>query len=181
MGKRSRILVSAMLLAGALQSAPSAPTEYEVKAAFLLNFARFVEWPGESRPGPIRLCIVGRDPFGAALDQVVGGRLVNGRAIEIHRSPTPVGLKRCHIVFVSHSENAHLSQVLTELEGAPALTVSEIEGFASKGGMIGFALDESRIRLEINLEPAAKSQLKISSQLLRVAKLVGPSPRGAPR
>jgi hypothetical protein len=181
MRRSSHILVAILALAGTLRSSASTPTEYEVKAAFLLNFARFVEWPGESRQGPIRLCIVGRDPFGASLDQIVGGRLVNGRAIEIYRGPSPAGLKRCHIVFVSNSENARLSQVLTELEGAPALTVSEIEGFAAKGGMIGLALDENRIRLEINIEPASRSQLKISSQLLRVAKLIGPPPRGRSR
>lgn len=159
-----------------------APTEYQVKAAFLYNFVKFVEWPAAALPqnSPVRLCVLGQDPFGSDLESTVAGRVLNGRPLLIRRSERLEDLGACHVLFISSSERAGLATVLAALKEASVLTVGETDGFATQGGMIRLTLEENKVRFEINVQAAERARLRISSQLLRLAKrLVGapPGPR----
>jgi hypothetical protein len=175
-------VVAALLLGAALVRAQpeppppgGSPTEYEVKAAFLYNFARFVEWPAESRPdpgAPFVIAILGRDPFGAVLDETVAGKTVAGRPIEVHRVPRPDDARDAQIVFVSPSERANMAAILKALERPGVLTVGDTDGFATHGGAINFTVQARRVRFEINPSVAEQAGLKMSSQLLKLATLV---------
>ena len=154
--------------------APS-PTEYEVKAAFLYNFARFVEWPAAALhdPGaPFVIAILGRDPFGPILDETVAGKTVAGRPIEVHRVPRVDDARDAQIVFVSPSERANVEAILKALERPGVLTVGDTDGFAQRGGAINFVLQARKVRFEINPAAAEQAGLKMSSQLLKLATLV---------
>lgn len=153
--------------------------EYAVKAAFLLNFSRFVEWPEGAFPAadaPLRICVLGDDPFGAVLDRTVAGEVVSGRTVTIARSAEPVELRDCQVVFVSRSERPRLDAVFDELSGAPILTVGEVEGFAGRGGSINFFLESHRVRFEVNPGAASRAGLRISSELLRLGRIVEEPP-----
>ena len=152
-------------------------SEYAVKAAYLYNFTKFVEWPAQAFPtatAPFILCIVGTDPFGDALD-AVADKTVQERTLVVQRLPRVEESAGCHILFLSNSESNHLAQVLHRLENAPVLTVSDIQGFAEAGGMIGLVNVEQHIRFEINVSSTERANLKISSQLLKLAKIIGNS------
>lgn len=146
--------------------------EYEVKAAFLYKFASFVEWPPESANAPLCIAVVGQDPFGAALDQVVKGKSINGRGFLIKRFKSGQDATGCHIVFISASEKSRVRSILDRLRGIGILTVSDIPGFCQGGGMIDFELLDRKVHFEINLEAAGRARLKLSSKLLSVAKIV---------
>jgi len=152
------------------------PTEYEVKAAFLFNFAKFVEWPlaAISPANQVRLilCIVGDDPFGPDLSRVVAGQSVRGQAIQIRRYRFGDDLRPCHVLFISASERPHLTQILAGLQGAHALTVSDIDGFAEAGGVMQFVMEESRVRFVVNLEAASRAKLRVNSKLLALARVM---------
>jgi hypothetical protein len=164
-----------------LQSAGAAgPTEYEVKAAFLYNFARFVEWPLET-PGDDRTFVVtvlGRDPFGSALDDTLRGKKIDDKPVVVRRVLRSEDVGRSHIVFISDSEKERLPAILKNLEAAPVLTVGDMNEFAERGGVIRFKVDQDRIRLEINVAAAQRSRLRISSQLLKLARIVDPRTGG---
>ena len=154
---------------------PPSPTEYEVKAAFLYNFARFVEWPAAALhdPGaPFVIAILGRDPFGAVLDETVAGKTVAGRPIEVHRIPRVDDARDAQIVFVAPSERANMAAILKALERPGVLTVGDTDGFALRGGAINFTVQARRVRFEINPAVAEQAGLKMSSQLLKLATLV---------
>ena len=147
-------------------------TEYEIKAAFLYNFMRFVEWPPEAIPdstAPLVIGILGTDPFGRALDQILEEALIENRPIRAVRFPRLADVDSCHVLFVSTSEDHVLSDVLQALGQRPVLTVGEAADFAVSGGMIQFVLRDSKVRFEINLAAAIRTRLKISSRLLRLA------------
>lgn len=147
--------------------------EYQVKSAFLLNFTKFVEWPAaafEAPGSPIAICILGEDPFGSTLDQIVAGEIVNNRKIavsRIKRAPTP---KACQVLFVGRPEKEAVS-LLSALESG-VLTVGEGESFIRDGGMIAFVIENRRVRFSANQAAAESAGLKISSRLLNVAKSV---------
>jgi YfiR/HmsC-like len=157
--------------------APS-PTEFEVKAAFLYNFARFVEWPAETGhdAAPFVIAILGHDPFGAVLDDTVAGKTVGGRPIEVRRIARADEARDAQIVFVSPSERPNMAAILKTLGRPGILTVGDTDGFASQGGAINFTLQARRVRFEINPAAAEQARLKMSSQLLKLATLV-PGPR----
>jgi hypothetical protein len=147
------------------------PLEYRVKAAFLLHFTKFVEWPpaafADDR-APFRICVLGEDPFGSALDQIVQGESLNGRKLvvqRLHRAPEP---KLCQVIFVSAQEK-EIPRTLAPL-GPGVLTVGEGEEFLRAGGMIAFVLDNRRVRFDISQRAAAAAQLTVSSRLLSVAR-----------
>ena len=168
--------LSVLLIAGggfALAQSGSAPkfSEYEVKAAFLLNFMQFVEWPASASTNadaPILIGVLGKDPFGSTLDGTVKGETLRGRPLAIRRTRQIADLKDCHLVFVCRSEKARLGEVLGALRVSAVLTVSDIEHFCRNGGMIGLITEGSKIRFEINQEAAEQRKLKISSKLLRL-------------
>jgi uncharacterized protein DUF4154 len=174
--------VAALCLALAtvrLAAGAAGPGEYEVKAAFLYNFARFVEWPRAPGPdGEFVVTVLGRDPFGSVLDDTLRGKTIDDKRIVVRRASRPEEVGQSRIVFICDSETERLPSILKSLEGTPVLTVGEMSEFAERGGVIRFKLDEGRIRLEINVAAAERSKLKISSQLLKLARIVGPGMGG---
>ena len=149
--------------------------EYQVKAAFLYNFAKFVEWPPQafkSSSDPITICILGRNPFGTAIEEAVRGKAVEGRVFTVHPVSKVAEARGCQILFVSSSERKHLHSILGDLNISGVLTVGEGDGFTGEGGVIGFKLEGSRIRFEINAGAAERGSLRISSKLLSLAESV---------
>jgi hypothetical protein len=151
------------------------PTEYEVKAAFIFNFTRFVEWPSEAfadSSSPFVIGVLGRDPFGSALDEIIKGKNVDGRRLTIKRSDRIHDLTSCHILFISSSVSDSLPRIIDKLKGDAVLTVGDMDRFAKRGGIIGFVMRDSKVSLEINIDVAKRDKLKISSKLLKLAKIV---------
>ncbi len=147
--------------------------ESQVKAVFLLNFTRFIEWPStafESPDSPFAICILGEDPFGSTLDQVVSGEVVNGRRVVVQRIKRVPEPRTCHVLFWNKTEK-DISRTLAAV-GPGVLTVSDGDGFLRAGGMIGFVIDNRRVRFDINQRVAEHARLKLSSRLLRVARVV---------
>ena len=164
----------ALLLSGhgGLFAQNAAAKEYQIKAAFLYNFAQFVEWPAEMFPdpqGPLVIGILGQDPFGATLDEIVQGEKVNNHPLAVQRFSRPEEIKNCHVLFVSQSEAGRLDKIFASQKNRSVLTVGDFEGFALHGGVIRFITEQNKIRLRINLEAAKSANLTISSKLLRIA------------
>jgi hypothetical protein len=158
-------------------SAQPVSKEYQVKAAFLFNFAQFVQWPESTFTNsaePFNIGILGDDPFGPALEQMVRGESIHGHSFVIVRSRRVQDLEHCEIVFITKVERGHVGDDLARLSGKRILTVSELPGFASHGGDINFFLEGSKVRFEINPAAAQHDGLKISSQLLNLGKIVEP-------
>ena len=152
-------------------------SEYEVKAAFLVNFAHFVEWPPGSfgaANDPFVFGVYGKDLFGAALDQAVLGKKIDGRPAVILRTSVVSDLRSCQVVFLPASEMRHMRELSAALDGFSVLLVGETRGFAESGGVINFVLENERVVFEINPSAAARVHLKVSSKLLQLAVIVGP-------
>jgi hypothetical protein len=164
-----------LLLAGAdLAGAQSRPVEeYRVKAAFLYNFAKFVEWPADSfktASDPITICVLG-DPFGGRLEETVNGKLVDDRPLIVHEIADVAEAPGCNILFVA-SEKKRATELLGRVKASPILTVGDCANFAAAGGVIGFRLDGGKVRLEINVGAADRARIRISSKLLGLAEIV---------
>lgn len=168
----------AWLLAGAvIASAQPAVKEYQVKAAFLFNFAQFVDWPETAFPQddtPLTIGVLGEDPFGGALDEIVRGEQVHGRPLRILHCRRVEDTAGCHVLFISRSESGRLEQIVGRLRGRSILTVGDSENFVRRGGMISFISERNKLRLRINRDLASAAGLTISSKLLRVAEIVSP-------
>lgn len=150
--------------------------EYDLKAAFLFNFAQFVEWPGGAFPSedtPIIIGVLGDDPFGRSLDEMVANERVRDRKLVVRRFRHVKEIGLCHILFISRTQSADLESLREYLVGKRVLTVGETEDFTSHSGMIRFVMVGSRIRLAINVEAARAAGLTISSKLLRQVEIVG--------
>lgn len=153
--------------------AAAAPLEYQVKAAFLLNFTKFVEWPSSAfatPDSPLAICILGGDPFGGALDQIVEGEVVNGRKLVIKRLTHAPPPKTCQVLFAAKSEK-DIANILAAV-GPGVLTVGEGESFLRDGGIIAFVIEDRRVRFDIKETAAAHAGLKLSSKLMNVARFV---------
>jgi hypothetical protein len=148
--------------------------EYEVKAAYLLNFARFVEWRPETLPAgaPLHVAIVGKHAFGRALEDVLRGKSANGHPILLRQLQWQDPLAGQHIIFISASEESHLPEILERLGNQNVLTVSDIDRFSLRGGIVEFRMVGNRVRFDINRGPANRAQITISSKLLSVARAV---------
>lgn len=158
-----------LLLAPSAWGQSSGLTEYQVKAAFVFNFAKFTDWAGESAREPaLTVCVAGRDPFGSALT-AFDGRSVNGREFRVRRAVPADELRGCHILYITQSEERRLNAYLHAATG-PILTVSDIEGFVDAGGMIGLVVADERVQFDVNLTPTHQAGLKLSSQMLRLAR-----------
>ncbi len=147
-------------------------TAYEVKAAYLYNFGKFVEWPAKITAGnnePFTICVLGKDPFGASLDATIAGEAIDGKSVLAKRLSKPQEALNCRVLFISSSEDAQLKEILATLEKTSVLTVSDIAQFTRRGGMIQFVDDANRVRFEVNLTVAERAGLTLSSQLLKVA------------
>ncbi len=157
----------------------------KVKAAYLYNFAKFIEWPdqaSEDDQAPFVIGVLGEDPFGRILDDTVKGKKIAKRPIEIRRlrwskQEDRAKLERCHILYISESERHRTDHIISVLEERPLLIVSDIHEFAHSGGMIGFVLEKGRIVFEINREALERARLKASSKLLKLARIVEPKRR----
>ncbi len=146
------------------------PAEYRVKAVYLYNFGRFVEWPaGMAQNESFDICVMGRDPFGGDLDSTLAGEAINGLKLAARRMDESRDAAGCRILFISASESPHIKEILNALQKTPVLTVSDAPGFIEAGGMIQFVLRENKVRFEVNRGPAEKAGLILSSQLLKVA------------
>jgi len=155
----------------------AAPTQGEVEAAYLYNFAKFVTWPATTKSDVLNVCILGKDPFGATLDQIVAGEAIDGRHLAVRRLADEHSVQPCAILFIGESESSHLDRDLSAVSRLPILTVSDIPGFMKDGGTIQFVLQDNRVRFEVNLNAARKCGIVLSSQLLKVAtKVVGNPP-----
>jgi hypothetical protein len=148
--------------------------EYEVKAAFIYNFIKFIEWPDESakkQPQPLNIYVLGTNPFGDALT-VLQGKQVRGRTININQTNSVRGLMNYHILFISSSEKRHIQEILRAIKGLNILTMGDTDGFAQKGIVINLYTEGQKVRFEINLDAAKRANLTISSRLLSLAKVV---------
>ncbi len=176
---RLRWLLSVFMgcvLTGALSGlAQNTELEYKVKAGFLFNFAKFVEWPAasfDSPKSPIVIGVMAEDASSPVLQQVLDGKMVNGRLISVTPLQDAAGLSRCHMIFLGRTVNDRFEDILKRSKGLPVLTVGEAEQFAEKGGMIGFVREDENFRLQINLETATQAGLKVSAKLSSIARIV---------
>jgi hypothetical protein len=154
-------------------------TEYQVKALFLLNFTKYVEWPEaafDHPDAPITIGVIGENHFGEDLKKAMEGKSVNGRRIVILPIENEGDWGKCHILFISASEKKRVAEILARVGTLPILTVGETEQFTQQGGIVNFTRKDGKVRLEINLAAAEKANVEISSKLLGVADVV----RGKP-
>jgi hypothetical protein len=160
----------ALFLAITVQ-AQDVPLEYRVKAAYLFNFAKFVEWPAQAAEGPLHICIAGRNVFGDALTETVRGEVIDNRSIvsRVILEPDPA----CHIVFVPRGAAA--APYLRTARGSPVLTVGEGPEFIEQGGIVAFLIQGGNVRFAIDANAAERAGLRISSRLLRLSR----DPRGS--
>jgi hypothetical protein len=160
---------------GAARANP-AVTEYQVKAVFLLNFARFVTWPESAfaTPGaPLTVCVLGQDPFGSVLDEVLANERIGDRPLAARRLASDGGTDGCQLLFVGAGDVRRHGTLLQALTAQPVLTVGDEEAFAREGGMVGLHLEDGTVRITVNPDAVRDAGLTMSSQLLRMARIVG--------
>ena len=146
--------------------------EYQVKAALIYNFAKFIDWPADAAAGDtLVIGVLGQDPFGPALE-ALQRKTVKDKPIRVKRFAALDALERCHILFISSSEADHLPEILAAISGDSVLTVGETESFAEAGGVIRLVNRRTKVRFQINVRAGESSGLRISSQLLRLAEIV---------
>ena len=149
--------------------------EYKVKAGYLFNFAKFVDWPAKTLPvtnSPIVIGVLEDDPAAPLLDQQLQGKVANGHPLLVRRLPDLAGVPVCQIFFISRAQSQRTDELLANSQTAPVLLVGEADQFAHRGGMINFVRKDETFRLEVNLEAAEKAGLKVSSKLASIATLV---------
>jgi hypothetical protein len=162
--------------------AGQSPTEYQVKAAYLFNFLKFVEWPDDPPGDPHGKWVIGfigDSPIGGELARLVEGKNVLGRDLQIRKVLAADSARGCHILFISDSERNRLPSILADLNGSSVLTVADMENFISAGGMIQFVVEDARVRVAIDVGAASRAHLKVSSKLLSLARTVTGTQRGA--
>ena len=154
-------------------------SEYDVEAAYLYNFARFVRWPANSAntASSFDICILGQDPFGGMLDKLIANDSINGKPVRKRVIDRPMEAAGCAIVYISDSESGHLRSVVSAMSTHGQLLVSGLPNFLREGGMIQFVLDQNRVRFQVNLDAASESHLSFSSELLKVAESVSGKPQ----
>ena len=152
----------------------SVTDEYQVKAAFLYNFAKFVDWPVGSpgRPGSIAICVFGQNSFGRVLEDTVSGKTVDGKTFMVRRVSDGKAAALCQILFVSSSERMRLGTILGDLRTSHVLTVGETESFIDEGGIVNLKLDGGKIQIQININAADQAGVRISSKLLGLAQII---------
>lgn len=172
----ARLAFAALLLAVPQAPAAAPAAEHQIKAVYLFNFAQFVEWPQHafaSPDAPFVIGILGRDPVGRTLEDVVRGESVNGHRFEVRHFAEAGKAGACHVLFIGRDMVAGLEQTLATLRGSNVLTVTDIDGAEQRGAVIALFNDSNRIRMRINVAAAKANDLVISSKLLRPAEVVG--------
>ena len=150
-------------------------SESQIKAGFLFNFTRFIEWPDHAFATPtsaFSVCIIGATPLVDLLTQAAMGKVVNGRSLTIRGVKSTDDLHTCQILFLSMTEERRAAHILESVKGMSVLTVSEIPGFAAAGGMIDFVVEENKVKLEMNVDATSHTGLKVSAKLIAVSHLV---------
>jgi len=184
-GRRLHSLIALILLTAC--SAAEGPAqhdsglEYKFKAAYLYNFLQFIEWPETAfatKSSPVVIGIFSQDPLARELGQLVEGESINGRKIIVQNYRTTRNIKECNVIFIPGSQEGQIGTILSALDDLSVLTVSEVEGFAQNGGAINFYVQDNKLRFEINPDVLKKVNLKASSRLLRLARIVEPAGRG---
>jgi hypothetical protein len=166
------VLTYVLTLSVTLCSQVKTPNEYDVKSAYLYNFGKFVRWPAnQPTTDSFSICVLGEDPFGGALN-TLSKETLDGKSVSAKRITQPEDAGSCRIIFISLSEEHHLKEILGALDKKPVLTVSEIQHFSRRGGMIQFVMEGNRVRFEVNLTAAEDAGLSLSSELLKVATAV---------
>jgi hypothetical protein len=159
--------------------AQSTIDEYKLKAAFIFHFAQLTDWPENDRTENQRelfVCTLGNDPFDGELESTVAGKVIGSRTLRVRHVKEATEAKDCQIVFIAGNEMKRLPELLFQLSNAPVMTIGEADGFIQRGGMLNFIEEGSKMRFEINLAPADRAGLKISSRLIVLAKNVLGSP-----
>ena len=152
-----------------------APTMHQVEAAFLFNFAKFVTWPDDAfrrSEDSLIIGVLGEDPVGVILEETVRDKTIMGKKLAVKRFMRVQDAVKSHILFLSSSEESHLPQILKGLERATVLTVSDMEQFAERGGMIAFTVEDQKVRFNVNVDAVERAGLKMGSQLLKLARIV---------
>ena len=177
-------LLVAASLPGPRAAAQAVPTqEYEVKAAYLLNFTRYVEWPADafaSAQAPIVIGVLGENPFGTLLEQTMAGRTSQGRRIEVLELEGVADAAACHAVFLSRGEWSPRPEVIGQLTQRGLLTIGEGEEFTRRGGVLGFVPVGQTVRFAVNLEASRRAGLRVSSRMLALAVRVYEPSTGSP-
>jgi hypothetical protein len=184
MAGRTRCWLGLVWLVLALSAIPAARPadpafEYKVKAGFLFNFLKFVEWPPETFAAddmPFLIGVLDNDPAAPVLRQAFVGKTVNGRKIEVRSFPDPIGARVCQLLFLSRAQQNSVDELRRQLKGAAVLTVSETEQFCQRGGMINFVRQDESLRFEINLGAIKSAGLNMSSKLASMAIIVKETP-----
>ena len=166
------LLACAMVSPSSLEGQRAKPTEYEVKATYLFNFSRFVEWPAQgvqAQSDSFAICVLGENPFGPALNATVARETIAGKGVVARQIPAPQDAVNCHVLFISSSEEKRVKEILASLGTASVLTVSDLPKFTQRGGMVQFVLEDNKVRFEVNSATAERAGLRLSSELLKVA------------
>jgi YfiR/HmsC-like len=178
--RRTIAAVLWLLFAASSAFGQERPGEYQVKAAYLYNFGRFVEWPAKlttANPGSFNICVLGEDPFGPALDTALAGETIGNQKVAARRISSPQDSADCQILFISSSEAKRLNKIVEALDKTAVLTVSDIPQFSQRRGMIQLVMEGNRIRFEVNLAATQRAGLTLSSELLKVATAVRKDPQ----
>ncbi|MGN6186328.1 MAG: YfiR family protein [Thermoanaerobaculia bacterium] len=174
--RRALFAAALLFVVFSISAQTAAPiAEYQLKAAFVLNFIEFTKWPESAfvtRDAPYVLCVIGVDPFGSTIDDMVEGETFDRRKVTIRRIATGSDVRGCHLAYIARSESKRLDEILAATDRAPLLTVSDIDQFVRHGGTIGLFLDRNRVRFEIGLTDARRRHLKLGSQLLTLGSAV---------
>ena len=175
LGALGLLLVALLGPASGVGAESAAALEYKVKAGYLFNFAKFVEWPASALPAtnsPIVIGVLMDDPAAAIIEQQLQGKVANDHPLSVKLLPNLTGLMACHMLFISRAQTERTEDLLAKAQIAPVLLVGEVDQFAHRGGMINFIRKDESFRLEVNLEAAEKAGLKVSSKLASIATLV---------
>ncbi len=169
-------MAAAVICQGTAARAQTGATlEYQVKAAYVLNFLSFTQWPARAFSGagvPLRICLAGGDPFGGTLDSTVKGETISGHPVVVERLAATQPARECHALFVSAGQTAQAGDLLRAVDGAPVLTIGESGSFLRSGGMVNLVIDGGNVRFDVNRQQAEKMGLTFSSRLLRLARSV---------
>jgi hypothetical protein len=174
------LIAAVLCAAGVARAEETLSLEYKVKAAFLFNFLKFVEWPPPQTTDtstPITIAVLGEDKFGTAFDEITSRKIkdrsiVIKRFVDFNTEETKAQLPLCQLVFISANQQKHIKDIIGLLQKKPVLVVGETAGFLEAGGMVNFIMQEGKVCFEVNQDTAAISELKMASQLMRLAKRV---------
>lgn len=177
---QSGLALLAIALALSIQPAcvraQSRTDEYRVKAAFIFHFAQLVHWPentAKSGTDPFAVCIFGDDPFRGALEEAMSGKTIDERPVRVSHAKAPADIQGCRVLFVGDAAMKRFPSLLSALKDSAVLTIGDSEEFVlQRGGVIGFCVDQNKIRFDVNLDAASRARLKISSRILLLAKVV---------